>query len=113
MPTSDHVELEAAGRLRVPRAHHLHAGTSGGSPGGRLYAVSTERSARSVASRSCRSSTSLFGTVADGARTVADLRAIGVDEIACLIDFGVPHDEVLRSLRHLADLCRGAGPISS
>lgn len=46
----------------------------------------------------------LFGTVADGVDMVGGLREIGVDEIACLIDFGVPHDEVLRSLRHLAEL---------
>lgn len=46
----------------------------------------------------------LFGTVDDGVATVVRLQAIGVDEIACLIDFGVPHDEVLQSLRHLAEL---------
>ncbi len=48
----------------------------------------------------------LFGTVDDGVETVQRLRAIGVDEIACLIDFGVPHDEVLRSLRYIAELHR-------
>jgi hypothetical protein len=32
------------------------------------------------------------------------LRGIGVDEIACLIDFGVPHDQVLRSLEYIAEL---------
>jgi len=32
------------------------------------------------------------------------LAAIGVDEIACLIDFGVPCGEVLESLGHLAEL---------
>jgi natural product biosynthesis luciferase-like monooxygenase protein len=46
----------------------------------------------------------LFGTVADGAETVDRLRGIGVDEIACLIDFGVPHDQVLRSLGYIAEL---------
>jgi len=46
----------------------------------------------------------LFGTVDDGVELVNRLRAIGVDEIACLIDFGVPHDEVLRSLRYIAEL---------
>lgn len=51
----------------------------------------------------------LFGTVADGADIVADLRAMGVDEVACLIDFGVPQDEVLRSLQHVADLRRTTG----
>ncbi|SBT65713.1 natural product biosynthesis luciferase-like monooxygenase domain-containing protein [Micromonospora sediminicola] len=46
----------------------------------------------------------LFGTVADGVAVVERLRAVGVDEIACLVDFGVPHDDVLGSLRHLAEL---------
>jgi natural product biosynthesis luciferase-like monooxygenase protein len=46
----------------------------------------------------------LFGTVEDGAETVGRLRGIGVDEIACLIDFGVPHDQVLRSLDYIAEL---------
>jgi natural product biosynthesis luciferase-like monooxygenase protein len=52
----------------------------------------------------------LFGTVEDGAEMVSKLQAMGVDEVACLIDFGVPHDEVLRSLDQLAELrCRTAG----
>jgi len=46
----------------------------------------------------------LFGTVDDGLEIVRRLQADGVDEIACLIDFGVSHDEVLRSLRYLAEL---------
>ncbi|GAA1510378.1 LLM class flavin-dependent oxidoreductase [Sphaerisporangium rubeum] len=46
----------------------------------------------------------LFGTVTDGLETVKSLKAIGVDEIACLIDFGVPPDEVLHSLPYIADL---------
>ncbi len=48
----------------------------------------------------------LFGTVEDGVETVDRFRRRGVDEIACLIDFGAPHDEVLRSLQHLAELRR-------
>jgi natural product biosynthesis luciferase-like monooxygenase protein len=50
------------------------------------------------------STSGLFGTVDDGVETVQRLRAIGVDEIACLIDFGVPAGEVLASLRYLAEL---------
>jgi natural product biosynthesis luciferase-like monooxygenase protein len=48
----------------------------------------------------------LFGTVEDGAAMVRRLEAIGVDEIACLIDFGVPREEVIKSLRYLAELQR-------
>lgn len=48
----------------------------------------------------------LFGTVDDAVRTARGLEEIGVDEIACLIDFGVPHDDVLASLHHLAEVRR-------
>lgn len=50
------------------------------------------------------STAGLFGTVEDGLAAVHRLAAIGVDEIACLIDFGVAADQVLRSLRHLGEL---------
>jgi natural product biosynthesis luciferase-like monooxygenase protein len=46
----------------------------------------------------------LFGTVADGGRLVEKLRDAGVDEIASLIDFGVPDDVVLDRLTFLAQL---------
>lgn len=48
----------------------------------------------------------LFGTVTGAAELVERMRAAGVDEIACLIDFGVPRDDVLGSLQHLAQLRR-------
>lgn len=50
------------------------------------------------------STSGLFGTVDDGLAVVDRFAAIGVDEIACLIDFGVPNTEVLCSLEHLGDL---------
>jgi natural product biosynthesis luciferase-like monooxygenase protein len=40
----------------------------------------------------------LFGTVEDCVETADRLKAIGVDEIACLIDFGVPTQQVLDAL---------------
>ncbi|WP_327370484.1 MupA/Atu3671 family FMN-dependent luciferase-like monooxygenase [Streptomyces sp. NBC_01217] len=43
----------------------------------------------------------LFGTVADAEATVERLRAIGVDEIACLIDFGADTKTVLNGLGHI------------
>jgi natural product biosynthesis luciferase-like monooxygenase protein len=48
--------------------------------------------------------TALLGTVDDCLPLVRKLKSIGVDEIACLIDFGVDTDEVLESLHHLAEL---------
>jgi natural product biosynthesis luciferase-like monooxygenase protein len=45
----------------------------------------------------------LFGTVPDAVARVDQMRSIGVDEIACLIDFGLPSEQVLDALRPLAD----------
>ncbi|GLW52692.1 MupA/Atu3671 family FMN-dependent luciferase-like monooxygenase [Kitasatospora phosalacinea] len=50
------------------------------------------------------STSSLIGDT-DSARTVLeDFRSMGVDEVACLVDFGLPKDEVLGSLARLATL---------
>lgn len=46
----------------------------------------------------------LFGTVADALARAQELRRIGVDEIACLIDFGLPAATVLEALVPLADV---------
>jgi natural product biosynthesis luciferase-like monooxygenase protein len=43
----------------------------------------------------------LFGTVETCAAIVDRLKGIGVDDVACLIDFGVDTDTVLRHLPHL------------
>lgn len=43
----------------------------------------------------------LFGTPATCVRMVERCRRAGVDEIACLLDFGAPTDEVLKSLPFL------------
>lgn len=53
----------------------------------------------------------LFGTPEICSRMVERLKKVGVDEVACLIDFGVGADAVLDSLRHLNELrerCDGA-----
>jgi natural product biosynthesis luciferase-like monooxygenase protein len=52
----------------------------------------------------------LFGTVESVEPMIERLRSIGVDDIACLIDFGVERDLVLDSLGHLAEvreICAG------
>jgi natural product biosynthesis luciferase-like monooxygenase protein len=48
----------------------------------------------------------IFGTVADGVRIISQIARLGVDEVACLIDFGVPHDTVLSGLERLDDVRR-------
>jgi natural product biosynthesis luciferase-like monooxygenase protein len=46
----------------------------------------------------------LFGTPETCGLMIEHLKAIGVDEVACLIDFGVDADSVLFSLRYLDEL---------
>jgi hypothetical protein len=46
----------------------------------------------------------LFGTPGKCVRLVEKLSELGVDELACLIDFGVDTDSVLASLHHLDEL---------
>lgn len=48
----------------------------------------------------------LFGTPDSCVAIVDRLRAIKVDEIACLVDFGVPTDQVMKSLPLLQELKR-------
>jgi hypothetical protein len=43
----------------------------------------------------------LFGTPESCLARIDQLAAVGVDEIACLIDFGVPTDQTLEHLEHL------------
>ena len=51
----------------------------------------------------------LFGTPARCLELVDKLKAAGVDEIACLIDFGIDTETVLAHLRHLKTLMDAAG----
>ena len=44
----------------------------------------------------------MFGTVADGVARAQQLKRIGVDEIACLIDYGIATDTVMAGLKPLA-----------
>lgn len=48
----------------------------------------------------------LFGTPETCAERVRVLKAAGVDEIACLVDFGVPRERLLASVEHIAALLR-------
>ncbi len=50
----------------------------------------------------------LFGTAERCLEQVGEIAAAGVDEIACLIDFGVATDTVLAHLHHLKDLMKRA-----
>ncbi|WP_299609872.1 MupA/Atu3671 family FMN-dependent luciferase-like monooxygenase [uncultured Tateyamaria sp.] len=56
----------------------------------------------------------LFGTTEDAMAKVAEVKGIGVTEIACLIDYGIEVDTILEALTPLAEVVRaanaGAGP---
>ncbi len=50
----------------------------------------------------------LFGTVEDCLERVEQLKAIGVDEVACLVDYGIATEQVLEGLYPLAEVVRRA-----
>lgn len=51
----------------------------------------------------------LFGTVEDALARTEQVQAIGVTEIACLIDYGIDRETVMAGLRPLADVVAQAG----
>lgn len=48
----------------------------------------------------------LFGTVEDAVKRVEELKAIDIDEVACLIDYGIPTHVVLEGLKPVAEVLR-------
>jgi natural product biosynthesis luciferase-like monooxygenase protein len=50
----------------------------------------------------------LFGTIEDAVTRVEEVKAIDVDEVACLIDYGIPSAKVLAALTPLAEVLRRA-----
>lgn len=54
----------------------------------------------------------IFGTVEEGRQIVDQAIAAGVDEIACLVDFGVDYSVVRQSLPHLQRLAASYGTLA-
>lgn len=52
----------------------------------------------------------LFGTIEDALARVRELKAIGVGEVACLIDYGIAPERVLEGLKPLAEVVRRSAP---
>ncbi len=48
----------------------------------------------------------LFGSVEDGVAMIEKLRSIGVSEVACLVDFGIPADRIYEGLSRLSEVLR-------
>src|SRR5262249_23766642 len=59
------------------------------------------------------STAGLFGTPTTCLPFVDKLKELGVDEIACLIDFGIDADSVLEGLSHLNALRRAANVVDA
>jgi natural product biosynthesis luciferase-like monooxygenase protein len=77
--------------------------------GDRSFSSDDEETLLSFAFERYFNGSSLFGTVETARLTVERLKAIGVDEVACLIDFGLDNETVVEGLRHLNELrCRVA-----
>ena len=57
--------------------------------------------------------TALMGTPASCVSMIEAVRDAGVDEIACLIDFGADPAAIVRSLHHLDELRRGRAPAAA
>ncbi|SMX32905.1 MupA/Atu3671 family FMN-dependent luciferase-like monooxygenase [Maliponia aquimaris] len=53
----------------------------------------------------------LFGTVEDALARVEEVKAIGVTEIACLIDYGIDRQTVMDGLKPLAEVVARAGGV--
>lgn len=50
----------------------------------------------------------LFGTIEDALARIEQVKRIGVTEVACLIDYGIPVHQVLEGLRPLAQVLKAA-----
>lgn len=100
-------------RVRVPLCNYLHRFielsarvTDKAAPGTRMSDASAD-DMRFLVDRAFDryfDRDGLFGTPASTVERVAALGDIGVDEIACLVDFGVADDHLLDGLPHLAEL---------
>ena len=55
----------------------------------------------------------IFGTPTSVLPLIDQLKTAGIDEVACLIDFGVDNDAVLESLQHLNKMRELSNPLSS
>jgi natural product biosynthesis luciferase-like monooxygenase protein len=94
----------------------LHAGRVAGSGAEFNPSDSDKEFLMNQASERLFKERGLVGTISDCRERVATLTAIGVDEIACLIDFGIDFDSVMGSLyqlNKLKELCGRPVPLAA
>jgi phthiocerol/phenolphthiocerol synthesis type-I polyketide synthase E len=107
-PNADEVRRIVSGPFREYLKSHLDFLSSTGRP----LSPSEENTLLSLAFDRFYEHGSLFGPPESCLSTVEKFAAIGVDEIACLVDFGIDYDTTMDGLKHLAslaDLLRAAG----
>ncbi|MEV0530524.1 MupA/Atu3671 family FMN-dependent luciferase-like monooxygenase [Kitasatospora sp. NPDC050463] len=101
---------QALARAREPLLAYMRSSLSlfglNTAPGGADASPEAMEELLELAYRDFSRERCLLGSVEDALPLVESLAEIGVDEIACLIDFGVGTDAVLESLRTLAELRR-------
>ena len=89
----------------------LNVGSVATKDGTRRQTTLTESRARAVSERAYERylrKDGLFGSVEDALPVVRRIAGADVDEIACLIDFGVPVGDAVRGFRHLDALRKAA-----
>ncbi len=96
----NHVREPLSDFLRIYRQFSRNESGPATSPGGTEVEAGMQALLRRAAEDYFQTS-GLFGTPEDALSMVEKLRSVGVDELACLIDFGIETDVVLASLRHL------------
>jgi natural product biosynthesis luciferase-like monooxygenase protein len=91
-------------RVNVQMQHDHAVGTGDNHPFARLSEREREKMIRAQVSNDFHSPLSFVGTLDHCAQRAECLRQNGVDEIACLIDFGIDYNEVMNSLERLSTL---------
>ena len=86
-----------------PAFKHQHHAKNGNDPFAHLSAEEMEALLAHAFERYYDTS-GRFGTPTSCDRRIAQLKAMGVDEVACLIHFGLEPEEVLHGLAHLNTL---------
>ncbi len=108
---------EVREKVRVPFSNYLRSSVDlwlARSPGQDIRDFTEEELADLVSYAFDRyfETSGLFGTTSTCLRMIDRLESIGVDEVACLIDFGIDFDSVIASLHHLDMLRQLSNPSS-
>lgn len=96
-------DASAQSLAREPLRSYLRAYLGQQTSGGGDQGPEAERRIDFALERYLRGS-SLIGSLETCRSRLRGLAAIDVDEVACLVDFGIPVDDVLRSLERMAEL---------